>query len=574
MEAVEVSMRCLQTLALTALLLLSVPVHAEYPDECLGGMKPSAESCPPALTFDGCCDDQGRAVYCQGGKLYCLDCPGLSPSCGWNPGKGYNCGTDGGPDPSGIYSPTCNLCEPPCEGGKKCVDGVCVHCSPTCGGKTCGPDGCGGQCGACPAGQWCEADGSCAAAPICPVVEEIACGQTVQGTTAGVEDSLSGYECSTFGNDGGEAAFVFTPAASDFVRFELECPDASLRLHLAHSQCTPSACYWSNPVFIEQALEGGIPYFIILDGPAGKGGPFSLKAVCQSTCAPDCGSNECGPDGCFGECGQCGIPAECFQGECTVNDGCLAWYLKGCGGCACEACVCQKDSWCCEVAWDELCATSCQTTCGGCQASVSCGDGVCTPVIGEACDTCPEDCPCDEPAFCYSGACCAPQCGEDACGEDDGCGGTCATCGEPSHECVGGSCVCQPQCGGKECGFDGCGGDCGSCPGSQEVCVQGGCVCAPSCELKTCGDDGCGGSCGECNDGASCTGGLCLSVPDVVVHVDVQLPDLAGVEEDPPSPKSDGGCCASGGASAVVAFVVSLLFSLAFGYLRRQRRGA
>lgn len=42
-----------------------------------------------------------------------------------------------------------------------------------------------------------------------------------------------------------------------------------------------------------------------------------------------------------------------------------------------------------------------------------------------------------------------------------------------------GSCPCEPDCSGRECGNDGCGGSCGSC-GSNETCDGGQCVCAPS----------------------------------------------------------------------------------------------
>jgi len=45
---------------------------------------------------------------------------------------------------------------------------------------------------------------------------------------------------------------------------------------------------------------------------------------------------------------------------------------------------------------------------------------------------------------------------------------------------VGGACVCQPECDGKECGDDGCGGTCGSCAG-QDACVGGLCVCQAAC---------------------------------------------------------------------------------------------
>ena len=72
---------------------------------------------------------------------------------------------------------------------------------------------------------------------------------------------------------------------------------------------------------------------------------------------------------------------------------------------------------------------------------------------------------------------------------------------------------CIPNCDGQYCdGDDGCGGTCGSCGdgeacGSDLRCRPDPCV--PNCQnadgsARTCGDDGCRGSCGACGDGALC----------------------------------------------------------------------
>lgn len=66
--------------------------------------------------------------------------------------------------------------------------------------------------------------------------------------------------------------------------------------------------------------------------------------------------------------------------------------------------------------------------------------------------------------------------------------------------------ACTPHC--TTCGAaDGCGGVCqqGACPTAFE-CVHGSCVCVPNCEGKQCGeDDGCNGSCnvGTCSNDIS-----------------------------------------------------------------------
>jgi hypothetical protein len=66
---------------------------------------------------------------------------------------------------------------------------------------------------------------------------------------------------------------------------------------------------------------------------------------------------------------------------------------------------------------------------------------------------------------------------------------------------------CTPSCGARTCGNDGCGGSCGSCGAAQYCSAAGACVaqCVPSCAGRTCGEDGCGGSCGTCPSGQTCS---------------------------------------------------------------------
>ena len=65
------------------------------------------------------------------------------------------------------------------------------------------------------------------------------------------------------------------------------------------------------------------------------------------------------------------------------------------------------------------------------------------------------------------------QCGDTA----DGCGGSldCGYCLYGSDRCDDNRCVCQPSCAGTNCGDDGCGGSCGTC-GANETCEYYGCV--------------------------------------------------------------------------------------------------
>jgi len=83
-------------------------VAGQYPEVCLGMNTPSGTDCA-GVTFEGCCDDKGRVVFCDDKKLYCIDCS-KGPECGWNAQASYyDCGTEGGEDPSGKNPKNCNF---------------------------------------------------------------------------------------------------------------------------------------------------------------------------------------------------------------------------------------------------------------------------------------------------------------------------------------------------------------------------------------------------------------------------------------------------------------------------------
>ena len=145
---------------------------------------------------------------------------------------------------------------------------------------------------------------------------------------------------------------------------------------------------------------------------------------------------------------------------------------------------------------------------------------------------------------------CAVHCAGKACG-DDGCGGSCGTCGEPAS-CQDGTCVPGPElepttcdeahgfvgccandgvywfeggsvqgekgsCSGQPCGWDpdngryACGHE-GEDPSGTYPTACGGVNPAPEscltcgCGSKQCGHDGCGTSCGSCGAGVTCDG--------------------------------------------------------------------
>ena len=82
---------------------------------------------------------------------------------------------------------------------------------------------------------------------------------------------------------------------------------------------------------------------------------------------------------------------------------------------------------------------------------------------------------------------------------------TCAP-DEPEHPC-------DPESGiYNECEKVSPGGGCtddSQCKWDNSACMGGTCICVPECSGYDCGDDGCGGSCGACGAGESCDHGLC-----------------------------------------------------------------
>jgi hypothetical protein len=70
----------------------------------------------------------------------------------------------------------------------------------------------------------------------------------------------------------------------------------------------------------------------------------------------------------------------------------------------------------------------------------------------------------------------------------------------PGGTCQGGRCLltrCTPSCRGKVCGDDGCGGSCGSC--GAVPCTNGACNCAGQPDLRDCGR------------GQQCSGDVCAT---------------------------------------------------------------
>lgn len=75
---------------------------------------------------------------------------------------------------------------------------------------------------------------------------------------------------------------------------------------------------------------------------------------------------------------------------------------------------------------------------------------------------------------------------------------------------MGNTCVCQPDCSGKACGWDGCSGVCGYCSGT-DVCEGGicrACEWGKGCYEWTCWElDECYEPCAPCQSGYHCVTG-------------------------------------------------------------------
>jgi len=124
--------------------------------------------------------------------------------------------------------------------------------------------------------------------------------------------------------------------------------------------------------------DGGGPGCVVSTSP-GCGGCACETCVCQmdSYCCNNQWDSICVGE-CVQQCGGCGpgtdggpkLDSGTVADQGPVGDGggpgCVVSASPGCGGCACEACVCQMDSYCCNTEWDSICVDECVQQCGGC----------------------------------------------------------------------------------------------------------------------------------------------------------------------------------------------------------------
>ncbi len=370
----------------------------------------------------------------------------VSPPC-LKQCTGHDCGDDG-------CGGSCGSCSDPAK--PYCDDSVgkCVgKCVPQCLGKDCGDDGCGATCGTCAGGLACTAIGrcvpgtwTCALAAYNAGADPCNCGcgapdpdcKNAKNPIAGCSTLES---CDASGKCVAKAPAAWTCSAAKYAGLDTcDCgcgahdPDCDFGLPVAG--CGPSETCAAND-------------------------------TCAA-CVPNCAGKNCGDDGCGGYCGACNDPAKpaCVSGQCV-------------DACSPTPAIC---------ATNDCGADGCGGSCGVCPADSQCQNGQCSAVVLPVAPTsCEGHCGSMAAAGCY----CAPGCVD---------AGSC--CADYQAKCG-----CAPKCAGKQCGDDGCGGSCGTCGVSAPFCAADGlctAACTPDCKGKNCGDDGCGGSCGTCGADSSC----------------------------------------------------------------------
>ena len=360
---------------------------------------------------------------------------------------GRNCGDDG----CGGSCGSCGTAQKPfCDTSL----GACVAtCVPQCTGKNCGSDGCGGSCGPCATDLSCLPQGLC-------VPPAWTCNPTYYAASDACDCACGAYD-----PDCDDASVVVAGCKS------LEICDKQGKC--ASKVPTAWTCQPTQYGALDScdcgcgAVDPDCLFSFLGISGCKTGETCGADGTCAK-CQPDCKGKVCGDDGCGGKCGDCSGSDVCSGGQC-VNP-CAPKPLL------CASNTCGDDG--------------CGGTCGNCGTGTECVAGVCKAiVVPPAPDSCDGSCGSLAP----SGCSCAIGCAKN---------GNC--CKDYST-----ACTCKPNCAGKQCGDDGCGGTCGTCGVGAPYCgtnQQCSATCTKQCGGKACGDDGCGGQCGSCGAESSCGG--------------------------------------------------------------------
>ena len=512
-------MKLVRSLLVALVLLVSNSAYALDVPECKGAVEPSVPGGCSGITYEGCCDQFGRVLWCKEGDLFCIDCAGQLPFCGWKPGGYYDCGAaEGAADPSGDFPYACQGCNPLCLEGVDCspeCSGQCGSCpegeiclesglcyTPQCEGKECGSDPFGFSCGTCSSGTECvEGPYKCLALPD-------ACVPTTSPGCGGCD--CESCVCKLYPQCCEENWDIFCTAACEF-ECDFDCSPCPEEPSCAGIECgeycgvdcgsCPGGATCFQAACCQPDCEGKE---CGNDGCGGECGACPGTDVCDAgicmECHPACEGKECGPDGCEGSCGQCGEGEECVGGICAAGETCAG----SCGGesqtgnCFCDS-ECFNFGDCCDDVC-VLCVDDFPEQCAGqsgCQGVT--WEGCC---IGQLLKYCEgnelKEMDCTEQPVCgWNAEQSYYACETEGAAEPDG---------VHPMDCAD---LCEPLCEGKECGGDGCGGSCGECGGKGSLCTPSGQCCIPSCADKECGGNGCGGNCGDCAEGLYCSDGVC-----------------------------------------------------------------
>ncbi len=330
--------------------------------------------------------------------------------------------------------------------GSNCEE--CSGCTPSCDGKACGPDGCGGSCGTCAEGSSCTDAGTCTPA-------------TIPTTCADVHGTIG---CCFDG---------------DLFWFENGV------LQGGAESCGALSCGWD-------AADG---YYACKQAGADPSGKYPIDCFGENP-APEtcpvcsCEGKKCGDDGCGGSCGTCAEGTSCTDaGTCTpATTPTTCADVHGTIGCCFDG-----DLFYFENGVLQGGAESCGAVCGWDAAG---GYYSCEFEGADPSGKYPIDCFGENPA---SETCPVCSCEGKNCG-DDGCGGSCGTCGE-----------------GMKCGPE---GQCAD-PGMLQCKLKTECAAVDACECVTCVSDGICNSqddciCADCatdsfcSNAANCEGdGVC-----------------------------------------------------------------
>ena len=340
--------------------------------DCTGKCSGASDGCGgkcPTSNCKGCCS----GTVCKTGNV--------TSACGSAGGACADCTSAKNPCSSGTCSKQGKCTSSSLKDGTQCTGGVCrkgACCKGCWDGVTCQVGTAKAKCGK--AGGACQAcsdgtnpcwQGTCSAG-VCKKVH------SAKGTKC--KDGTCSYGvCCTGCWSGNQCKGGISPTYCG--KGKSACTSCSTANACQVASCSTGACKVTNR-------------------PTGNGCPGGGKCVigtcCKgcisgSSCLSGQSASACGLGGKY--CVSCGSGKQCMSGGCSypiqTHSGCYAVQGKSCNGCVCETCVCAKDPNCCNVLWDTTCANLCRqcNTNKGCTVNPP-TTASCPGCGGCACETC------------------------------------------------------------------------------------------------------------------------------------------------------------------------------------------